>query len=362
MKALTVGGATIDTIAIIDSDKIERMTMDNADMSFLLLKEGSKTEATQVSTHCGGGAVNTAVCLARLGSDVSAMVKLGRDDRAETIVAKLLAEGASVRWAARDARLPTGASVMISSHDRNAAVFTFRGSNTLLTEADLKDEAFSVDLVHIAPLSNRSAECFPAIVAKAKAGGAFIVANPGPRQLVARAAAFEKCLGDIDVLSINRAEAELLLPPLTARFGEGGPAIEDDHLPPLAARGLSSGDFRMTLAGFMRAMSALGPRHTLVTDGIDGAYLCADGYIHFCPPVPEVTVAGTAGAGDSFSSTFGIFIARGSDPDHALRAATINAASVVSYVDTQTGLLPSDEMDRRLQQLRGQLPVRRWPL
>ena len=50
MKILTVGGAMIDTIAIIDSDRIERMTMLNADFSFLLLEEGRKTEAKRF-TH-----------------------------------------------------------------------------------------------------------------------------------------------------------------------------------------------------------------------------------------------------------------------------------------------------------------------
>ena len=135
MKALTVGGATIDTIAIIASDRIERMSMLNADSSFLLLKEGSKTEATEVSTHTGGGAVNSAVSMSRLGLDVSALVKLGKDARAETVLARLLSEGISTRWAVRDGRAPTGASVMVSSHDRNAAVFTFRGANTLLEVA-----------------------------------------------------------------------------------------------------------------------------------------------------------------------------------------------------------------------------------
>ena len=67
MKCLTIGGATIDTIAIIASDRIERMSMLNADSSFLLLKEGSKTEAAEVSTHTGGGAVNSAVGMSRLG-------------------------------------------------------------------------------------------------------------------------------------------------------------------------------------------------------------------------------------------------------------------------------------------------------
>ncbi len=64
----------IDTIAIIESDRIERMSMLNAETSFLLLEEGRKTEAIEVSTHCGGGAINTAVAMSRLGLDVAALV------------------------------------------------------------------------------------------------------------------------------------------------------------------------------------------------------------------------------------------------------------------------------------------------
>ena len=51
MKVLTIGGAMIDTIAIIADNRIERMTMLNADSSFLLLEEGRKTEAVEISTH-----------------------------------------------------------------------------------------------------------------------------------------------------------------------------------------------------------------------------------------------------------------------------------------------------------------------
>ena len=51
-----------------------------------------------------------------------------------------------------------------------AAIFTFRGANTLLELHDLRDEAFAVDLVYIANLSNQSADCFPAIVKPAWEG------------------------------------------------------------------------------------------------------------------------------------------------------------------------------------------------
>lgn len=361
MKSLTIGSATIDTIAIIASDRIERMTMLNADASFLLLQEGSKVEAAEISTHCGGGAVNAAVALSRLGFDAATIVKLGQDQRAETVLARLMSQGVSPRWALRDARAPTGASVLVSSHERNAAIFTFRGANTLLEPGDLRNDAFAVDLVHVASLSNASADCFPLIVDKAKAQGALVSVNPGPRQLAARGAIFEQCLASVGVLSINRAEAEVMVPSLVARFGEGGVALDGGEVPRLAARGLEGGGFRMSLRTFMAAVLSLGPKVLLVTDGGQGAYAASAGEIVHCAP-RLVEVAGTAGAGDAFVSTFAGFMARGEPLDTALRAASLNAAGVVGHVDTQTGLLRAEDLAARLADVGPSLAIRRWRL
>ena len=168
MKGLTIGSAMLDTIAMIDSDSIERMSMTNADASFLLMKEGSKTDALEVSTHCGGGAVNTAVCMARLGLDVSCLVRVGHDQRGAEVLSRLENEGISTRWVVRDEGAPTGSSVMVSSHERNAAIFTHRGANCLLADDELRDEAFAVDLVYVSCLSGDSAARFEQCAAVAR--------------------------------------------------------------------------------------------------------------------------------------------------------------------------------------------------
>src|SRR5262249_40199021 len=146
---------------------------------------------------------------------------------------------------------------------------------------------------------------------------------------------------------------------LIARFGEGGPKMEGPDLPRLAERGLNGGGFRMTLRAFMTAVGSLGPRYVLLTDGLDGAYVGTREGLMFCPPLTG-QVAGTAGAGDAFTSTFATFIALGSKPEHALHAGTVNAASVVSYVDTQTGLLPRTEVEKRIAAHANEMPVRHW--
>jgi ribokinase len=363
MKALTVGGAMLDTIAIIADDRIERMTMLNAETSFLLLEDGRKTEAVQISNHVGGGAVNAAVALARLGFDVAALVKLGKDQRAETVLGHLMREGISTRWVLRDGRAPTGASMLVSSHDRNAAIFTFRGANTLLDESDLHDDAFAVDVVYISSLSNESADTFPAIVRRAKAHGALVAANPRVRQLSSRTEAFRDELAHIDILAINRAEADVLVPGLVARFGEGGHSLplEPGEAPPrLVARGFAGGGHEMSLAAFFDALCHAGPRYVVVTDGRNGAFLGTREAIHFCPAVLEPNVMGTAGAGDAFNATFTASIALGRRPDDALRAAVVNSASVVRHADTQSGLLSHEQLVVAVAAHAEQLPVRTW--
>lgn len=347
MKALTVGGAMVDSIAIIDSSSIERMTMRNADASYLLLEEGRKTEAEEISTHPGGGAVNAAIAMARLGLDVSAIVKLGMDQRADVILAKLESEGVSTRWITRDPRMPTGASVLISSHERNAAIFTFRGANTLLSMTDIKPEALSVDVVYISSLSNQSADCFPDLVKGAKAANCKVAANPGIRQLTARGRAFLETVGAIDILLVNRAEANALAPVLSAMAGEGGPALPfdpDEDVPDLIRRGLSSGGYEISLLRFFQALLETGCGTVLVTDGRHGAFVAAGGKVVHCPAVPT-EVVGTTGAGDAFASSFVALSVLGWPLEQALRASTINSASVVQHADTQSGLMKIAELE-----------------
>ena len=362
MKAVTVGGAMLDSIAIVESDRIERVTMRNAESSFLLLEEGRKTEAIEISTHCGGGAVNAAVAMARLGCDVSTIIKLGQDTRADQILTRLSDEGVSTRWVMRVAGAPTGASVHVSSHERDAAIFTFRGANTLLRASDLKDDMFGVDLVYISSLSNESADCFPDLIHKAKEQGALVATNPGIRQLSTRADSFHECLSSIDILSINTTEADALVPRLVARCGEGGVALplkRGEKPSALVARGLSSGGFEMTLAGFVTALLKAGLKHVVLTAGAAGAYIGSSDGIRYCPTLP-VDVHGTAGAGDAFATTFAVSITLGQPVERALALAMNNAASVVGYADTQSGLLSLEELEGRRAQTKADIVIRHW--
>jgi ribokinase len=278
------------------------------------------------------------------------------------ILSKLAVERVSTRWAVRDPRLPTGASVFISSHDRDAVIFTFRGANTLLEPADLREDAFGVDLVYVASLSNESADCFAEIIAKAKANGAFVATNPGIRQITSRPEPVLEALPHIDVLTLNRKEADALVPVLVGRFGEGGPALplkNGERPPPLLARGLSGGGFEMSLARFFAVLHELGLMRGVITDGAAGAVAFSNSHILHCPSL-AVTVAGTAGAGDAFGATCAAFLAQGSPIGEALKAGIVNAGSVIGYADTQTGLLTLEALQAQIGTAGRGLRLREW--
>ena len=360
MKCLTIGSAMLDTIAIIGSDSIERMSMTNAEASFLLLEEGRKTDALGVSTHCGGGAMNTAVCMARLGLDVSCLVRVGHDQRGAEVLGRLESEGVSTQWVVRDEDEPTGSSVMVSSHERNAAIFTHRGANCLLAEHELNDDAFAVDLVYVSCLSGDSAACFDTLAAKAKANSAMVAANPGMRQLSARTEEVISGLANVDILSINRAEAEVLAPFVRDTLGEGGSVLSPDPVDVpfgVAISGIACGSSRISVASFCSALLALGPSVVLLTDGEYGAFAATKDELVHCPVLPA-EVRGTAGAGDAFGATFASHFVQERDVRRALQAASVNASSVVGHVDTQTGLLAKACLEERTAAWADELPVR----
>ncbi|MBP5856568.1 carbohydrate kinase family protein [Marivibrio halodurans] len=357
MRALAIGSAMIDTIVLVASRNIERMTMANDAVSYLLLEQGRKVEAESIAEHVGGGAVNAAVAMARLGAETAAVLKVGTDLKAEKILTRLREEGVAADFVARTDADETGAAVMIASHDRNATIFTRRGANTRLADTDVAADRFAGrDLVYITALSNESADRFPDIVRRAGEAGAFVAANPGIRQLTARAEPFLERLCDLSLLAVNRVEAEALVPALSVRRVSHAPALLPDadegddgsEPPPLMRQGLSFGGFDMELASFCAAVRAFGCARLVVSDGTNGAYLADAEGIYHVAAADAVEVRGTAGAGDAFTSTCATLLADGADPARALRAAALNAAGVVGHIDTQSGLSTRAALDARL--------------
>jgi ribokinase len=115
----------------------------------------------------------------------------------------------------------------------------------------------------------------------------------------------------------------------------------------------------MSVVSDLRALTQVGPKYVIVTDGARGAFVGSHDEIFFGPAL-ETKILGTAGPGDAFGATLTAHLALDCRIDEAVSAATINSASVVEHVDTQTGLLRRHELDQKA--AAGQRAIRRWPI
>lgn len=342
MKAVTFGSAMVDIIAVLESDSIEQLSLSNAHRQYLLVEPGRKVEASSISTHIGGGALNTAACLSKLGADVSPVVKTGEDPSGDHVLSHCEEFKLSTDRVLKDPTLSTGSAVMIASHDKNAAIFTQRGANTTLNNEDLGSVApLASDLVHVAPLSGDSADMLLRIAEQARSEGSFLSCNPGIRQITTKTNTVLKASEMMDIISINGAEAAALVPCLSAidETLSWRKTTPDEPV-------LRSQDSLLSLLQFCETFHAHGPRYVLVTYGSEGAYLFDGEKLHY-QPVIETEVAGTAGAGDSFVSTLAWALNAKYEAKEALNLAAHNASSVVSFVNTTDGLLDRETLFNR---------------
>jgi hypothetical protein len=151
-----------------------------------------------------------------------------------------------------------------------------------------------------------------------------VIHNPGSSQLAAGAEKLREALPYINTLILNKEEATLLYSSITNN--------------------------PFDLATFCKTIMKLGPQIVAVTDGANGVYV-AHGTTMLYHPALHVTIANTIGAGDAFGSCFAAYITSGAPIEHALLSGMINAASIISYLDTTTGLLNTAEIDSKSQQL-----------
>lgn len=95
----------------------------------------------------------------------------------------------------------------------------------------------------------------------------------------------------------------------------------------------------------MSMLHGIGPKAVVVTDGPNGAYADDGTNAYFMPVYPDQKVAfERTGAGDAFSSTFTVALAKGKTFEEALMWAPINSASVVQQIGAQRGLLTEAQL------------------
>ena len=105
------------------------------------------------------------------------------------------------------------------------------------------------------------------------------------------------------------------------------------------------------IKNLLKGIAALGPKITVITDGIKGAYSYDGKEMLFMRPYPDpAPPLERTGAGDAFSSTFTAALALGKNVREAMIWAPVNPMSVVQKIGARAGLLTREKLEDYLKQ------------
>lgn len=282
---------------------------------------GETVLGERFATAPGGKGANQAVAVTRQGARCAFLGRVGQDAFGEKLVAGMKAEGINCDNIFPTPEVATGvAMIIVDAKGENSIVVT-SGANHRVTPGDVYQcaelfEAADVVLLQLElPLPT-----VQAARALARRRGCKVVLDPAPAP---RSVPADLC--EVDVISPNVSEAEII----TGKHADEG----DERVDKLVAADLIA-------CGAKAAVLKLGQRGSLV--------MCADGEIASVRPY-KVKIVDTTAAGDAFTASLAVGIARGLSPHESARIA--NAAGALAC--TKFGAQPSMPTAEEIQMLMG---------
>ena len=318
-QTISIGGATYDVFVRLDRSTIEECAGKDA-ITFPL---GDKIKVEDVIETCGGGASNTAVGLARLGCNAGFCGVVGDDQWGEKLRETFEKEGVDTSCVTIVEDEVSSFSIILSASSGERVILYDPGTNDHLHDATFdREHAGKADWVYFNHIQESSCVIEDDIInILAQDGGPCLTWNPGGCQIDVGIEAPNNCklLEHTDLLQLNKGEA--------LEFSKTD-TVEDA----------------------IKMLLGKGVKNVMVTDGKNGTVASDGEKIYRCPVVEGNEVIDTTGAGDAFGTGATWSLLEGNNLSDALRAGTINAASVVGAIGAQAGLLTDTEMRRRLKE------------
>lgn len=290
----------------------------------LCVEYGAKIRSEEVYFLFGGGGSNTAVNFAGLGLRTGIITAVGNDLDGNAIIDHLHKKHVDTRLITRDKLQRTGFSFLtVDQQSGEHTVFVYYGAAQTLriTPAILRQKTEWYYLSSINALTWKQSLRQLCITDRK------IAWNPGGLQLHSGYRGLKPYLPSITVFILNADEArELILTHGRSRTG----SIE--HM--------------------ANTIQSWGPHLVMITDGRAGSWV-SDGHDVFFYKPPQDHPKDTAGAGDSFGSSFVAgYIRYEGDINKALRLATLNATYNVHVIGAQEGLLKWSQLPATLRRTR----------
>lgn len=328
-KTISIGGATYDLFVRTNQDAVTTCNK----LEAFAIPLGEKIRVKEVIETCGGGASNSAVGLSRLGCDASFCGIIGSDQWGEALQKNFHNEGVNTTCTVIVEGEMTSFSIVLSASSGERVILYEPGTNTHLHDANFnREEVANADWVYLNHIQEHSCVIQDDIV-DILAGDEDVrfTWNPGGCQIDMgfEAVNNQKLLEHTDMLQLNKEEA--------ARFTK-----------------------KESIEEALQAFVDAGVQTTCITDGSNGTIATDGKNIYHCPIIKNEEIVDTTGAGDSFGTGVTWALVEGFDLPTALRAGSINAASVVGHIGAQRGLLTDTQMRSRLESV--QLDVAVSPL
>lgn len=310
LDLLSIGDANLD-VFIIPSESEALCDIDTK-KCLIAFSYADKIPVKNLEFSVGGNSANNAVGVKRLGINVGSVLTLGDDSTGAQIIEKLKKENVDLTYCIQQPSTLSNFNVVVS----------YTGERTIFTYHAPRSYEFPVQLPKVPwvyltsmgesyrPFYNHMTEW---LVKNPEVKLAF---NPGSWQLRGGVKEIGNVFKLSNIVFVNKQEAEKL----TGYEAKGEVTKE-----------------------LLMALSGLGPKISVITDGGNGAYTFDGHRFLHCGIMPMDAYERT-GAGDAFGSGFLSAVIKGKTIEEALVWGTVNSASVIGYVGAQKGLLKEDDM------------------
>ncbi|MBW2996570.1 carbohydrate kinase family protein [Candidatus Woesearchaeota archaeon] len=313
---ICIGSATVDVFADI-SQKFKNINL------------GDKVLIENLSIQTGGGGVNPAIGLRRMGLRTAFLGKLGHDHNALKVIHELRKEEVK-RIITSPSDYPTSYSVIVKSkQEKDRVLFQHKGASDYLTYKEIKKSELKTRWIYLATMLKESFNTAKKIADFAKKNNIKLLFNPSTYLARQGKSRLKPILKATTILILNRSEAKLLL------------KAKKDNVPYLA-----------------KQLFKLGPKLVVITEGQKGVAVY-DGTNFYSLLAYEVKVVNTTGAGDAFASGFLAGILHKQDIPHALQLGNANSASVVQYFGTKNKLLTYNQATKFINKRKERVLIRR---
>lgn len=275
---------------------------------------GETLFGSSFTTNYGGKGANQAVAVARIGSGVTFMTKLGNDTFGQQMRQHFSEEGMDLTHILTDAESPTGTALITVEDKGENRIIVVPGANAHLTENDV--ESLSAEINSCRFVLTQLEIPLPTVLRVAEmasAAGKQLILNPAPARPLP-----DSLLQKVFLITPNETEAEILT----------GIRVSDVE------------SARRAALWFREK----GVQQIVITMGSQGAFVFTDDFQGMVPAY-KVKAIDTTAAGDVFNGALTVALSEGKTTADAARFGCAASALAVMRPGAQSSIPTRTEID-----------------